>query len=67
MKKRYEVENKISQLIHNTEFYKKYEYAIMEWYLNYREEFLIIVGGHGIGKSKTIRQYYQRRIYHTLL
>ena len=40
----------------------------MEWYLNYKDEFLVITGGYGIGKSKTIRQILsEKNIPHTVI
>ncbi len=53
---RKKVENNISKIIINTDFYNKYKNNVLEWYFNYPEEFLLIFGGYGIGKSKTLKQ-----------
>jgi len=51
-----EIEKLISKKIPETEFYKKYENTILDYYYSNSGEVLVFVGGYGIGKSKTIKQ-----------
>ncbi|MGC9133523.1 MAG: hypothetical protein ACP5GJ_03945 [Nanopusillaceae archaeon] len=55
-KTRKEVENNVGKIIINTDFYNRYKESIFEWYYNYPEELLLIFGGYGIGKSRTLKQ-----------
>ena len=54
--KKREIERHISKKIVNTEFYKRYKKAVLDWYNTCFEEILLVTGGYGIGKSRTIRQ-----------
>ncbi len=53
---RKDVEKNIRKVIIYTDFYNRYKESVLEWYYNYPEELLLIFGGFGIGKSKTLRQ-----------
>jgi len=53
---RKKIEEEISRKIVETEFYKDYTEAILSYYYAIFDELLLIKGGYGIGKSRTLKQ-----------
>lgn len=53
---RKKIEEEISKKIVETEFYKDYAEIVLSYYYSVPEELLLIQGGYGIGKSRTLKQ-----------